>query len=861
MTVAVERVVRFFSESAKPVIFTGAGVSAATGVPILGALLKNMAEWLRSRDPLTANKVIELVAKYDYLRAAGMFFMSDGATEKEKFTLLVNELLPTRPEAIDDLCSLPFTAAVTTNFDRTLFDGIAAARRISAKDYRRGDSSFKNALFAEDLYVARIHGFVEDPQSIVLTQQHFNDLEKDTFYKDFVVNIFTKKNLLLLGFSFSDPAILSILQSVNKEYGPLAIGNHLALVPSDVSSDIERLLHRLNIEAVKYDRNPDDINHSNLWKTISDASNQIRKTAAPIVALAQKVQNSPFDTAKQYLASCYARANLGSQIGPLREAIVEGMVSAIIQASAPKAVPMNVLIEKIHIDTNINLRDAEELVTKSLAVLSDEKLCAWHKRSGEKKVSWIGIAKDESHLEKAISKLVDSTVDRALVEEGFRATSDIKRSLNNFYTQLVLQRGWDLGASFAGGRIPNGYDIKTLMYQCARTVSTIDIELLVRVCERMIQNPTSEEAEILAALGRASFGLELAMQAPRTQLLHAVTLPSRIYLDANVVMPAFTFGHTYHGVYSDTIESLHRASAANGGVQICTTFGYLNEIVSHRRLAVEQFEENSEFFRDDAIKEAIFSGATNMNVFVGAYANLASADKDLDFPDFLRKYAPFTTEIELSNWLGKRGVHLVKKQQITGTLSQSDISLELQKGYASSLKSNKDVRLLDHDSVLLSSLSRDIENGIRAIVVTADKRLRDVVGSSKLKSLATHMVSHVGLAQLVDLLVGNISENRSLAHLLWDATISERSSELRRYFIGLALQHYDDAMAMELPGLVDRFTDEVINEAKRKGLNSINRISGEQRGWFQIAGSFEDKFFNAMSEKIETRSRKNSDIK
>lgn len=859
MTTTADRITRFFHEAQKPILFTGAGVSAITGIPIWGALLGNLAEWLRAKDPLTAQKMIELIAKYDYLRAAQYFFLSDNTTEKQKYSQLLHELLPTKPGAIDELCSLPFGAAVTTNFDRTLFDGIAAKRGISAKDYRRGDNSFRQASFAEGLYVCRLHGFVEDPETIVLTQAHFDELDRDTIYRDYIVNIFTKSNLLLVGFSFSDPAILAVLQSVNKSHGPLAVGNHLALVPEDVAPEVLSKLNRLNIEVHTYARASDDKNHSNLWGAISEAS--IRLKASPTAAGPNlptlPAAATPFDTAKLYLASCYARANLGSQIGPLRESIIEGMVSAIVQGSSPKAVSFDTIVARIHTDTKISVKDAELLVTKSLSTLAEEKLCVWHRRADERKVSWSGPASDKSSLEVAIGKLVESTVNRAFVEEGFRSTSDTRKMLTTFFTQLVLQRGWDLGAAFASGRVPKGADIKALMYHSGRTIATFDIELLARVSERMIQSPTGDEAAILAALGRSSFGLELALQAPRSHMLYASTLPTRIYLDANVVMPAFVFGHTYHPIYAETIKSLRKAATEYGGTQICTTQGYLNEIVSHRRLAVDQYESNREFFQSDAIKEAMFSGATNMNVFVGAYANLAAADSKLEFSEFLRKYAPFTNEQELGKWLAERGVYLIKKEQFSGTVTHSDISLQLQKGYASSLKSNKDVRLLEHDAVQLAALARDVENGNRAILVTADRRLREVIANSKINHLAGHMVSHVGLTQLVDLLVGNVSEDRSLAHLLWDATISERSNELRRFFIGLALQHYDEAMAMELPGLVEKFTDDVIREATRRGVKTDARLNGEQKDWFHIAGSFENKFFEAMSEKIEARRAQN----
>ncbi|NHZ92537.1 hypothetical protein F2P45_26535 [Massilia sp. CCM 8733] len=856
MTLPVERIVKFFDDAKRPILFSGAGVSAKAGIPVWGKLLTNLAEWLRSKDPLIANKIVELIAKYDFLRAAEFFFLSDAVTDKERFGQLLQELLPTHPEKIDILCSLPFVAAVTTNFDRTLLDSFAAVRGKAPIDFKRGDSSFRQALHSDELYVCRVHGFVEDPESIVLTSRHFDEIDKDPYYRDYVASIFTRANLLLVGLSFSDPAILAVLQAVNNAYGPLAVGEHLAVVPTDVSSDVLSRLNRLNIEVVYYDHPPGDFSHSELWNVIGAVEKELKDRAKTTVKISEiPTEIRPFDTAKKYLASCYARSTLGSQIGPLREAIVEGMVSAIVQSASPNSVSTADLVKRIHLDTSLSMENSEELVKTSLTTLSDEKLCIWHKRSAEKKVNWIGATDDKNQLEAAISKLVSNTVDRAFVEEGYRSTTDSKKSLSAFFTQLVLQRGWDLGAAFASGKIPKGADFKVLMFQVARTLHTSDVELLSRVCERMIHNPTGEEAAILAALGRASFGLELALQAPRSQMLHSSTLPSRIYLDANVVMPAFIVGHTYHSIYAHTIDSLKTASTGNGPLQICTTYGYLNEIVSHRKLAVAQFEDNPEHFQSDVIKEAIFSGSTNMNVFVGAYANMASSNSSLSFPTFMAEFAPFVTEMELARWLSDRGVHLIKKEQVAGTLSMSDISLELQKGYASSLKSNKDVRLLEHDSVQLASLFRDVENGVRAVLVTADRRLREVVGASKLKNLASHMVSHVGLTQLVDLLIGANSDNRSLAHLLWDSTISERSNELRRYFIGLALRHYDEAMAMELPGLVEKFTDQVMTEARRKGIHVDNRVNSEQRDWFNIAGSFEDRFFAAISEKIQLRQK------
>jgi hypothetical protein len=844
----VERISKFFAESKMPLLFAGAGVSARAGIPIWPKLLSDLAEWLRAKDPLVANKIQNLLAKNEYLLAAEFFFLSDEVTSKEKYQILTDLLKPTGVTPLLDLCRLPFAGMVTTNFDRTLLDGVAAAKHFAPQDYRRGDASFNGASFATGFYVCRVHGFIENSSSIVLTGSQFEKLDQDDIYQDFLTHIFTRCNLLLIGFSFSDPAILNVLKSINRNFGPGGVGEHLALIPEDIDASTLGLLTRLNIETLKYPHEKGDFSHSSLWHLIFEAAKNLEKPKRPLSGKSDKI-TGPFETAKRYLASCFARANLGSQVGPLRAAILEGMVSAIVQKAAPKAVDTKKISEQIRVDAGIALRDAQLAVRESLKALAEEGLITWHKK--ENKVSWMDTTSDVSKLDEAIQTLVKSTIDRASVEEGYKSTSGVRKALTNFFTQLVLKRGWDLGAAFASGQIPNGSDIRTLMFQSAPAVATNDIEILVRVCERMIATATPKEAEILATLGRASFGLELALQAPRSHFFHATTLPARIYLDANVVMPAFIYGHTYHPVYKQTIESLKKACTDGRVTQVCTTFGYLNEIVSHRNLAIHDYESDPDGFKERAIREALFYGSANMNVFIGAYANLSSADKSLTFPEFLQKYAPFEREQQLQKWLERHGIIVINKRHVSSEKFAS-VSLELQKGYAR-IVSDKDARLLEHDAIQLAALAEDIQKGIRSVVVTADKRLREIVSDSRIRNLSTHMLSHVGLTQLIDLLVGQTDENRSLAHLLWDTKISRKSDEIRRYFVGLGLSHYDEAMAMELPTIVDQFADKVILEAKRRGIDTEKNASDD--ALLSIVGSFESEFFEAMRKKISLRQR------
>lgn len=849
MSAVAEALDRFFANSSEPVLFAGAGVSARAGVLTWGPLLDRLKEWIRSRDPQTANLMADYIHEQDLITAADYFFLSKRVPDGERLKALVEHLTRYTPKDLLPVVRLPFHGFVTTNFDRCLLDAYAAANGKAALDFRRGDESFKQVQWCSDPFVARIHGGTELATSIVLTTKHFEGLSQDSVYQDVLINLFTRKNVLFLGCSFADPAVRAVFEQINKQYGPTPPGLHMALIPDDVDHEFIGRLNRMNVDAIRYD--PAD-HHQEVWEAIAAYSMNASKSASASTT-SEENTTSPFAAAKRYLASCYARVRLSGRLHPLREAVVEGMVSSIMQSHAPKGMSERDLIDTVHRELGIHIDAAKELVSSAIDRLAEEKLCRRHSDGGARKVAWAGETDDVNKLDLALDCLVKSAVDRAVVQEGLRPKRDLQESLRGFFREMVLQRGWDLGAAFASNRAPEEVDIGKLLHQSCAFLSLAEIDSLKRVCARMLATPTEAEAKVLSELGRASFALELAIQCPRNTLFHSAVLPQKVYLDANVLMPALTYGHPYHEIYRQTIDRLREAtmqSAAN--VKVVAYYGFLNEIVSHRRLAIQEVEEWGESFREGIVKEAIYYGSANMNVFVGAYANVAQVEKDLEFPDFLARYAPYTTEKELAQWLRQHGI-IVQGDGQMRTSEYASVSHELQKAYSNDLVAGKGVRLIEHDAVQISALYSDQQMSQRSILVTADKRLREMLAKGKYKGLVEHMVSNVGLAQMIDLLVGNPGEARGLTSLLWTARSSTKTEEVRQYLVTLALREYDEAMAMEMPAVVEHIAEDVVAEAERLGLRADTDDASHRRRFLQFVGTFEDKFFEAIREQIERR--------
>lgn len=840
---------RFFDNSSAPILFAGAGVSARVGALTWGPLLERLKEWIRSKDPLTANQMANRIYKQDLITAAEYFFLSPEVTDGERFSVLATNLDGFDANPLKPLMRLPFKGVVTTNFDRTLLDAYAAEHGKSIRDFRRGDESFKEVNWCTQAYVARIHGGVEFPPSIVLTSRQFEQLDQDDIYKNLLGDLFARKNVLFLGCSFTDPAVRAVFEQLNRLYGPTTPGRHMALIPTDIDGEFLSRLNRLNVESIRYD--PSD-RHKVLWDAI-DSFSSSRSAQKQIDASEAKNVLPPFDAAKHYLASCYARVRMQSRIRPLREAVVEGMVSSIVQSHSPKGVSLKVVVDTIHRELGIHPDESSGLINAALESLSEEKLCRLHKDGESRKITWTGGECDQSGLDQAIESLVASAVDRAVVQEGLKPMQETKQALKGFFNDMVLQRGWDLGAAFAANRPPVEVDIGKLLYQSCVFLSHPEIDALTRVCVRMLVAPTEAEAVILAELGRASFALEMAIQCPRSTLFHAAVLPQRIYLDANVLMPAITFGHPYHNVYKQTIDRLREAAGKSAGnVQLIAYQGFLNEIVSHRKLAIEESELWGDDFREGVVKEAIFYGTINMNVFVGAFANVAQFEKEITFQEFLNKYAPYSSERELATFLRRHQIAVLDDGRMRSHEYPS-ISYELQKAYSNHLAAGKDVKLIEHDAVQLSALHADHLAGHRSILVTADKKLREALTKGKHKALAEFMVSNVGLTQLIDLLVGNSGNSRALASLMWTVTASSKTEEVRQYLVSLALREYDEAMAMAMPAVVEQIAENIVEEADRLGIKAQTGDAAERRKFFQFVGTFEDKYFMALREKIELR--------
>lgn len=851
----VDEISKFFAESANPVLFAGAGVSARAGLPTWGSYVNTLAEGVRAEDPLTATLMLECARDEDYLKAASYFYLTSKVRQVDKFRLLTQPLGNFEIAPIACLAGLPFGAYVTTNFDRVLPDLYAYANRKSASTLDLGDPAMASASFRDEFFISRIHGKTDDPNTMVLSEEHYRDIGGRPGYVQLLRNIFTFRQVLFIGFSFYDPAIRKVLDLANAELGPLHEGRHLALIPEGVSDEFVRRLDRLNIRRVVYQ--PEN-HHEQLWTGICDAAKVL--AAKQVVATDGGLARGPLTLARKYLASCYARTQLAGGLVPLREVVAEGFLIHLISAAGESGLSREDLKGAMRRDLQLSDGDADEIIEASMLRLRKDRLCRTQKGAdGIPRTVWIPDGKTSTY-ENAVATLTKGILDRYVVREQGHVSQDIRNAVSAFFESLILRRGWDLGAAFAARKVPDPVDVEEIMWSVGNLLPPAVVEGLSRAAADMLSSPNQEEARTLVDLGRASFGIELAIQSPRDIFLHQVTLPQRIYLDASVLLPAIVAGHPLYAVYNDSIGRLVAAAErASMTVQVIALQGFLNEVINHRRLARETIAELGEGAFTHLEVQARAFGSMNMNVFLAGYVNTAKGDSKLSFEAYLAEHAPFESESHLAEWLLGRGMRVLSDPGLIGADTiYGAVYHFLEIAFADELA--RGIRrpvLLRHDAIQLSALHRDQSNKIASIFVSADRALRDRVGEGRFAELGHSMVSHVGLAQLIDLLVGTEQSGaaKGMSRLLWSGRVSTGLEIARNYLIDLALSKYDDAMAMSMGSVVDRIASKIEDTAAARGIDLTRAQERQRIEGARLLEEFEDEFFAGMREAIEKRAR------
>ena len=197
------------AQQGRLVLFLGAGIGRAAGLPLWGELITQLAaaagmthpaQLERLADPLDRARIVE-----GRLEAEGIKIGEAIATRFAPFTrcALAHTLL----------AALPVTEVATTNYD-TLFEQArkAAGRPMAALPYSTPSDA--------NGWILKMHGSVEHPEDIVLTRDDYLGYgERRAALKGIVQALLITRRMLFLGFSLTDPTFHQVVHDVRRAVG------------------------------------------------------------------------------------------------------------------------------------------------------------------------------------------------------------------------------------------------------------------------------------------------------------------------------------------------------------------------------------------------------------------------------------------------------------------------------------------------------------------------------------------------------------------------------------------------------------------------------------------------------------------
>jgi SIR2-like domain len=207
--IALARELASFARDDRLTLFVGAGASFGAGLLGWYQLLEKLAR--TAPNPPDEDELRALLDERDPLVAGSAvlrFYASEAAMKRR-----VAELCTAPQYALQHalMATLNADAVVTTNYDNLLeLAARAAGKRVAVLPY-------EELARDDDVFVVKMHGDIDRPDSIVLTEHDYATYnESRQAVAGIVQSLLITKHMLLVGFGCQDPNMQSILDTVKR---------------------------------------------------------------------------------------------------------------------------------------------------------------------------------------------------------------------------------------------------------------------------------------------------------------------------------------------------------------------------------------------------------------------------------------------------------------------------------------------------------------------------------------------------------------------------------------------------------------------------------------------------------------------
>jgi hypothetical protein len=265
--------------SGECVLYAGAGVGAEAGFPTWKPFVNSLVQWAVSKkyvDMSYAQSLTAATAQQEQLDSVAdsvVNIVKEHKANKDLNDFLRKTFIDPKietPEIHRVLRTIPFSAALTTNFD-VLLEKIFSHRE--PRIFTPQDTEALLTAFSKrDFFVLRLYGDVDRPETLLLSQSEFEDTIRQNYaFNQFMESLFFNRTILFLGASIA--GIETYLRGIRFKSG---MKTHYALVEvRDETYKVEasRLARRYGIQVIPFTT---QANYTEVLEFVDDLAEEIQ---------------------------------------------------------------------------------------------------------------------------------------------------------------------------------------------------------------------------------------------------------------------------------------------------------------------------------------------------------------------------------------------------------------------------------------------------------------------------------------------------------------------------------------------------------------------------------------------------------
>jgi hypothetical protein len=292
------------------------------------------------------------------------------------------------------------------------------------------------------------------------------------------------------------------------------------------------------------------------------------------------------------------------------------------------------------------------------------------------------------------------------------------------------------------------------------------------------------------------------------------------------------------------------------GMKVIVQEGFAEETISHRRLALEEFDKEFRGKRERFENYVHYYGTSHINVFLGGFAGWLSEEKAYEFNSFLNECAPYNSVGELIAYLLENGFQV---ESSIKELSLDRGSIASWKGFLKSWYKDhhriKDDPLINDEAVLLETLKALHDRKEPRWFLTADRQF--ILASIAIcveANLCPEISSLFLMPQQISYFV-EMDDDRNIdwqtySKLLWSRTYKDHYEKFSEFYIDRVLREYEPKLAAKIPDLLGAIEKEM-EKVPDIPIDILESDESARMKHFRYFESFEERFYELMRKEKE----------